>query len=71
MAEKVLNGDGDTNVQEGKKEPKEKYFETLSGLAMYIESGVCKGGVGIFREAMRYVEEEVRKMGFVGVRLLG
>jgi hypothetical protein len=71
MAGKVLDGGGDADAQERKKKPKEKYFKTLSGLAMHMERGVCKGGVVVFREAMRYVEEEVRKTGFVGVRLLG
>jgi hypothetical protein len=71
MAGKALDGGGDTDAQERKKEPKEKYFKTLSGLTMHMECGVCKGGVEVFREAMRYVEEEVRKMGFVGVKLLG
>jgi len=40
-----------------------------SGLAMHMECGACKGGVGVFREVTRYVE--IRKMGFVGIRLLG
>ncbi|KAI9853732.1 MAG: hypothetical protein M1813_001822 [Trichoglossum hirsutum] len=66
----ALNGSGDTNTRKKKKQ-KEKYFKTLSGLAMHMENGACKGGVEVFREAMRYVEEEVRKTGFVTVKLLG
>ncbi|KAI9766759.1 MAG: hypothetical protein M1839_004776 [Geoglossum umbratile] len=64
-----LNG-GNAGTRGRKKKLKEKYFKSLSGLARHMEYGSCKGGIELFREATRYVEEEIKKMGFAEVRLL-
>ncbi|KAI9767688.1 MAG: hypothetical protein M1840_005560 [Geoglossum simile] len=65
------NCSGSLTTQRKEKKKAFKYFKSLGGLAMHMESGACKGGVEVFREATGYVEEEMRKMGFVGIKLLG
>jgi hypothetical protein len=67
----VLNSGGGPTTKKEKKQQQLKYFKSLSGLAMHMENGACKGGVELFREATRYIEEEIRKMGFVEIKLLG
>jgi hypothetical protein len=47
-----------------------KQPSTFSGLAQYLESGVCEGGLAMLKKAAEYIQEEMRAMGFVGVRLL-
>lgn len=47
-----------------------KQFSTFSGLAQHLESGVCEGGLAMLKKAAEYIQEEMRAMGFVGVRLL-
>jgi len=68
----TAGGDPNSNptTKKEKKKQKLKYFKSLSGLAMHMENGACKGGVEMFREATRFVEEEIRKMGFVEIKLL-
>ncbi|KAI9766490.1 MAG: hypothetical protein M1839_004894 [Geoglossum umbratile] len=67
-----LNSSGDSTSQKKKKKKQTlKYFKSLGGLATHMENGACKGGVEMFMEATRYVEEEIKKMGFVEIKLLG
>ena len=47
-----------------------KHFSTLSGLAQHLEIGACKGGDATFRKAAEYIQEELWRTGFVGLRLL-
>ncbi|KAI3318571.1 hypothetical protein HD806DRAFT_512000 [Xylariaceae sp. AK1471] len=47
-----------------------KQFSTVSGLAQHLESGACSGGKGTFRRVVDYVQEEMKSMGFSGLKLL-
>lgn len=38
-------------------------FNTISGLAQHLESGACAGGFTMLREAARYIETCLQKMG--------
>jgi len=47
-----------------------RQFSTVSGLAQHLESGACDGGKGTFRRVVEYVQEEMKVMGFGGLKLL-
>jgi len=47
-----------------------KQFSTVSGLAQHLESGACDGGKNTFRRVVKYVQEEMKGMGFEGLKLL-
>lgn len=47
-----------------------RQFSTVSGLAQHLESGACDGGKGTFRRVVEYVQEEMKGMGFGGLKLL-
>jgi len=47
-----------------------KQFSTVSGLAQHLESGACDRGKGTFRRVVEYVQEEMKGMGFGGLKLL-
>ncbi|KAG9242208.1 hypothetical protein BJ878DRAFT_516685 [Calycina marina] len=47
-----------------------KQFSTVSGLAQYLESGACNGGTGNLRRVIDYVQEEMKGIGFGGLKLL-
>jgi hypothetical protein len=47
-----------------------KQFSTVSGLAQHLESGTCEGGKGTLRRVVEYVQEEMKGMGFGGLKLL-
>jgi hypothetical protein len=49
---------------------KKKHFSTLSGLTQHLESGACQGGVTTFKKAVKYVEEQLKVLGFGGAKLL-
>ena len=41
-----------------------------TGLAQHLESGACDGGKGTFMRVVEYVQEEMKGMGFGGLKLL-
>lgn len=47
-----------------------RQFSTVSGLAQHLESGACYGGKVAFRRVVEYVQEEMKGMGFGGLKLL-
>lgn len=47
-----------------------KTFSTLSGLTQHIESGACRGGNRVLKEAIAMVEGKLRELGFGNVKLL-
>ncbi|TVY22370.1 hypothetical protein LHYA1_G008714 [Lachnellula hyalina] len=47
-----------------------RQFSTVSGLAQHLESGACDGGEGTFRRVVEYVQEEMKSMGFDGLKFL-
>jgi hypothetical protein len=47
-----------------------RQFSTVSGLAQHLESGACGGGKVTFRRVVEYVQEEMKSMGFGGLKLL-
>jgi hypothetical protein len=55
---------------EGSKNRPLKQFSTMSGLAQHLESGACDGGRGTFRRVVEYVQEEMKGMGFGGLKIL-
>jgi hypothetical protein len=55
---------------EGNKKKAVKQFSTVSGLAQHLESGACNGGKKTLRRMIRYVQEEMKGMGFGGLKLL-
>ena len=57
-------------ISEGSKKKGVKQFSTVSGLAQHLESGACDGGKGTFRRVVTYVQEEMKGMGFGGLKLL-
>ncbi|KAN0117077.1 hypothetical protein V8E51_003054 [Hyaloscypha variabilis] len=59
-----------TLMGEGVKNKPSKQFSTVSGLAQHLESGACSGGRGTFRRVVEYVQEEMKGMGFGGLKLL-
>ncbi|KAH8793391.1 hypothetical protein BGZ57DRAFT_870547 [Hyaloscypha finlandica] len=59
-----------TLMGEGVKNKSSKQFSTVSGLAQHLESGACDGGRGTFRRVVEYVQEEMKGMGFGGLKLL-
>lgn len=56
---------------EGSGEKPIKQFLTLSGLAQHLESGACNGGKATFRRVVEYVQEEMKALGFGGLKMLG
>lgn len=57
-------------IGEETKEKAVMQFSTVSGLAQHLESGACDGGKTTFRRAVEYVQEEMKGMGFAGLKLL-
>ncbi|KAH8593114.1 hypothetical protein B0O99DRAFT_689013 [Bisporella sp. PMI_857] len=57
-------------VGEGSKKKVVRQFSTVSGLAQHLESGACDGGKVTFRRVVEYVQEEMKGMGFGGLKLL-
>ena len=55
---------------EGSKKKAVRQFSTVSGLAQHLESGACDGGKGTFRRVVEYVQEEMKGIGFGGLKLL-
>jgi len=55
---------------EGNKKTAIRQFSTVSGLAQHLESGACDRWKGTFRRVVEYVQEEIKGMGFVGLKLL-
>jgi len=60
---RALMGDG------GKKKAI-RQFSTVSGLAQHLESSTCDRGKGTFRHVVEYVQEEIKGIGFGGLKLL-
>ncbi|KAE9373696.1 hypothetical protein N431DRAFT_438893 [Stipitochalara longipes BDJ] len=59
-----------TLMGEGGKNKPLKKFSTVSGLAQHLESGACDGGRATFRRVVEYVQEEMKGLGFGGLKLL-
>ncbi len=57
-------------MAEGSKKKVVRQFSTVSGLAKHLESGACDGGKGTFRRVMKYVQKEMKDMGFDELKLL-
>jgi len=55
---------------EGSKRKAVRHFSTVSGLAQHLESGACDGGKGTFSRVVEYVQEEMKGIGFGGLKLL-
>jgi hypothetical protein len=55
----------------GRKKVTVKTFSTLSGLTQHLERDACAGGNTTFRNAIAFVNEKFRGLGFRDVRLLG
>jgi len=47
-----------------------KQFSTASGLVQHLESGACNGGKRTLRRVIEYVEDEMKGIGFRGLKLL-
>ncbi|KAL8997171.1 MAG: hypothetical protein Q9169_003498 [Polycauliona sp. 2 TL-2023] len=47
-----------------------KEFSTLSGLTQHVESGTCDGGKQMLEEAMDFVSEKLKGLGFKEIKLL-
>ncbi len=58
-------------MSEANKQKAAKNFSTVSGLTQHLESGACGGGKGTFKNVIEYVQEEMKRMGFDGLKLLG
>jgi hypothetical protein len=57
-------------IGEGSKKKTIRQFSTVSGLVQYLESGTCKGGKVTFRRVVEYIQEEIKGIGFGGLKLL-
>ncbi|KAF2793862.1 hypothetical protein K505DRAFT_325199 [Melanomma pulvis-pyrius CBS 109.77] len=57
-------------IGEGSEMRDDRQFSTVSGLAQHLESGACNGGKVTFRRMVEYVQEEMKGMGFGGLKLL-
>jgi hypothetical protein len=57
-------------IDEGSSKKAVKQFSTVSGLAQHLESGACNGGKATFRRMVEYVQQEMKGMGFGGLKLL-
>lgn len=58
-------------ISQGRKNASNtKHFSTVSGLAQHLESGACDGGKSTFRQVVKYVQKEMKDMGFGTLRLL-
>jgi hypothetical protein len=55
---------------EGSKKKAVKQFSTVSGLAQHLESGACNGGKKTLKRMVEYVQEEMKGLGFGGLKLL-
>jgi len=47
-----------------------KEFATVSALAQHLESGACDGGSNAFKLVVEYVQQELKHLGFGGLKLL-
>jgi hypothetical protein len=47
-----------------------RQFSIVSGLAQHLESGACDRGKVTFRRVTEYVQEEIKGIGFDGLKLL-
>ncbi|KAH9216219.1 hypothetical protein DL95DRAFT_498590 [Leptodontidium sp. 2 PMI_412] len=59
-----------TLLGDGSQTRPSKQFSTVSGLVQHLESGACNGGKGTLRRVIEYVEDEMKGMGFRGLKLL-
>ena len=59
-----------TTSSKPSRRKQEKWFSTLSGLTRHLEAGACRGGMATFRNAISFVEEQLRLCGFGYVKLL-
>lgn len=59
-----------TLIGEENKKKAIRQFSTVSGLAQHLESGACDGEKGTFKRVVEYVQEEIKGMGFDGLKLL-
>jgi hypothetical protein len=59
-----------TLMGEGSKKKAVKQFSTVSGLAQHLESGACNGGKKTLKRMVEYVQEEMKGLGFGGLKLL-
>ena len=57
-------------MSEESKKKAIRQFSSVSGLAQHLESGACDGGKGTFGRVVEYVQEEIKGMGFDGLKLL-
>jgi hypothetical protein len=57
-------------IGEGSKKKAVRQFSTMSGLAQHLESGACERGKVTFRRVVEYVQEEMKGIGFGGLKLL-
>ena len=55
---------------EGSKKKAVRQFSTVSGLAQHLESSACDRGKITFRRMVEYVQEEIKGIGFGGLKLL-
>ncbi|RAL67795.1 hypothetical protein DID88_008522 [Monilinia fructigena] len=49
---------------------KTRSFSTLGGLTQHLESGKCEGGFEMYHKAITFVEEQLKLLGFSGLKLL-
>ena len=47
-----------------------KQFSSASGLVQHLESGACNGGKRTLQRVIEYVEDEMKVLGFRGLKLL-
>jgi hypothetical protein len=47
-----------------------KQFSTVNGLTQHLKSGACNREKGTFRRVVKYVQEEMKGMGFSRLKLL-
>ncbi|PVH68968.1 hypothetical protein DL98DRAFT_189828 [Cadophora sp. DSE1049] len=59
-----------TLLGEGSQTRPLKQFSTVSGLVQHLESGACNGGEITLRRVIECVEDEMKGMGFRGLKLL-